>query len=326
MGDVAPFDQDFRRRLGQFGHRLVDCGQRRPDRAGQRGIVEPGDGQLAGQLDIAIMRNREDPGGHIVVRGEDRGRRLGQVKQAACPAHTGIEIEFAIADQDRIIGDPGPVERAAITSQAILRALVVGVTLDEADPAVAGIDQVGRHVIGRLGIVHEHRTGQRVIGAGRDPHERDVHRLQRAQHRLAIGHRRGQDDPVDLGFGDQPADLVADIGIGDVDRLGQQADTLGAADVPAAGLNLEHVVGAVIVVDQRNLVAFRARENPRGNRGPEFQRLHRLLDPGLRIGRDIGMAIEHAADGLHRHPGAGGHIADVRPFAHKLRSPAKSSA
>ena len=40
MGDVAPFDQDFRGRLGQFGHRLVDRGQRRPEKRRFGDVIE----------------------------------------------------------------------------------------------------------------------------------------------------------------------------------------------------------------------------------------------------------------------------------------------
>ena len=60
------------------------------------------------------------------------------------------------------------------------------------DAAVAEVDQVGGHVVGGLGVVHEHAARQRTVGAGRDPHERDVERMTRAQHAAERGGREGE--------------------------------------------------------------------------------------------------------------------------------------
>lgn len=68
----------------------------------------------------------------------------------------GIKIKLAFGHQLRLERNAHPVERAAVTEQAIIGSHVIGVALDKADPAVTGIDQMRRHVVGGLGIVHEH--------------------------------------------------------------------------------------------------------------------------------------------------------------------------
>ena len=60
----------------------------------------------------------------------------------------------------------------------------------------------------------------------------------------------------------------------------------------------------------------------RGDAGAEVEFLHRPLDFLAGLGADIGMAVEQATDGLHRHPRAFGDIADVRSLAHWLSTPA----
>jgi len=39
---------------------------------------------------------------------------LGQVEQNIRRAHTAVEVEFAVADEARLEGDAGAVERAAV--------------------------------------------------------------------------------------------------------------------------------------------------------------------------------------------------------------------
>jgi hypothetical protein len=314
--DLAARDKDFGSRVGQLGHRLVDRRQRRPDGAGERGVVEPGDGKGRGDVDPARMRFGEDAGGHVVIRGENRRRRLGPVEQRCGCTHAAVEIELAVYHQRRLERDAGAVQRLAIAVEPLLARHVARVALDEADSPMAVIDEVGGHVVARLNVIHEHRAGQRVVCAGRNAHERNVERVEHREHRCAVGHRRGQDDPVDVSFRNQPAHLRADRRIVYVDRLREQADALRVAIVPAALLDLEGVVRAVVVVDQGDLVRFRARQDARRDAWAKVEIGHRRLYPLARRRTDVGVPVEHAADRLDRDPGARSDIADVRPAAH----------
>ena len=77
---------------------------------------------------------------------------------------------------------------------------------------------------------------------------------------------------------------------------------------PAGRKRVEHVVGAVVVVDQCDLVALGAREDASRHARTEIQVAHRALDPFPGIRADIGMTVEHPADGLDRNTGARGDI------------------
>ncbi len=200
------------------------------------------------------MGNRQHARRHVIIRCKNGGRAMGQIQQGMAAADAGIEIKSPITDQNRIIRQAGAIKRPAITEQPIIRSHVVGMPADKPDPPMPGIDQVGRHVIGGLGIVHEHGTGERMVGAGRNADKGNVHGLQRAQHGVAIRHRGRQDNAIDMRFRHQATDLFPHMGIRHIDRLGEQADAICTATIPASGLDLEHVIGAVIVIDQGDLV------------------------------------------------------------------------
>ena len=126
-----------------------------------------------------------------------------------------------------------------------------------------------------------------------------------------------------MRLGDQPADLLAHQRIGHINRLRDQPDALQLAILPASGLDLKHVIRTMVVIDQRNLVALRARQDARGDAGGEIERAHRRIDPRLGLGADVRVPVEHAADGLDRHSRARGDIADIGALAHPASAPAR---
>ena len=91
MLDVAASDKNIRSSVRQIEHGLVDCGKRRPDRAGQRGIVKPRNRKLARQIHPAIMRHRKDACRHVIIGSEDCGGRLCQIKQLATGIDKGVQ-------------------------------------------------------------------------------------------------------------------------------------------------------------------------------------------------------------------------------------------
>ena len=82
------------------------------------------------------MRDGQHARRHIVVRGENRAGPAGQIEQIIGGAHPAFKIERTVADQRWIERDPDPVKRPAITVKTIERAHVVGMALDEPDPAL----------------------------------------------------------------------------------------------------------------------------------------------------------------------------------------------
>ena len=80
MGGVTALDKNFRSGLGQFGHRLVDRGQRRPDAGGDLEVVEADHRQVPGHGQAGVAGGVQHAGGHLIVAGEDGGgaRRHGQ--------------------------------------------------------------------------------------------------------------------------------------------------------------------------------------------------------------------------------------------------------
>ena len=58
--------------------------------------------------------------------------------------------------QLRFERNPHTVQCAPIAEHAIIGSPVVGMALDEADPAMPRVDQMRSHVVGGLRIVHEH--------------------------------------------------------------------------------------------------------------------------------------------------------------------------
>ena len=160
---------------------------------------------------------------------------------------------------------PTRPKRALVTRLSFGTRHMVRVALDKANPPMADVDQLRRHVVRGLHIIHEYRAGKRMVGAGRNAHEGNVERLKRVQHGHAIGDGGGQYRAINMRLPDHAAHLFADIGVGHIHWLGNQAHAFFMATVPAALHDLVHIIRAVIVVDQRNLAGLGARQYARGN-------------------------------------------------------------
>ena len=210
---------------------------------GQCGIIKPGNRKIAGNREADPVRNRQNARRHIVIARKDRRRADREGQQNFCRRRTAGKVKLPGTDKPRFKRNARPVERAAIAEQPLLARHMVGVADDEADDPVAKVDEVGRHIVGGLNIVHENRGCQRVVGPRRDTHKRNAAPLQFAENRGRIRHRRRQNDPVNMGFVDQAADLCGEGRRPDIGWLGEHPHALFLAPVPDTFLNLVDIIG-----------------------------------------------------------------------------------
>ena len=92
-----------------------------------------------------------------------------------------------------------------------------------------------------------------MVRARRNPHKTDAAPFEFTQHCGRIGDGRRQDNAINMGFIDQPADFVRQIVRRDINRLCEHPHPGFAAARPDPFLNLVDIIGAVIVIDQRDL-------------------------------------------------------------------------
>ena len=96
----------LRRGLGHVADRLLDRADRRPDLARNRRIVEADHRKLLGDAQAHGQRGLDHAAGHLVVGGEDRGRRRSQRKQLARAFLAGMEAVVAKGDEFALEGMP----------------------------------------------------------------------------------------------------------------------------------------------------------------------------------------------------------------------------
>ena len=118
-----------------------------------------------------------------------------------------------------------------------------------------------------------------MICSRRYPHIGRTQPVQRLKSGYRVSDGRGQDNAVDPGLVDQLPDLLGQIGRPCIRWLGKQPDALLDAAFPDARLDLMDVVGAVVVLDQSDLVAALARQNARHRAWLEIEPRHCIFDP-----------------------------------------------
>src|SRR5581483_12490093 len=98
--------------------RLAHRGETRPDLARSRRVVEAEHGHFVGNLQAALAYLVHHAAGAVVVGGEDRGRRVGQVEQPPRADDAGFERKTAVDDERFVVRDAGAAQPVAIAGQA----------------------------------------------------------------------------------------------------------------------------------------------------------------------------------------------------------------
>ena len=91
---------------------------------------------------------------------------------------------------------------------ALVARHMVGMPDNKADAPMPLVDEVGRHIVCRLHIIHENRACQRVIGPWRDADEANSAPFQFLERSRCVGNWRRQDHPVDMGLVNQATDFL----------------------------------------------------------------------------------------------------------------------
>ena len=165
------FQQHADSLCGEFTAWLVDRRQRRADRGGQRRVVEPNHGKLSRNVDLLAISNGKDASRHVVIAGEDRRGSTVLPEHFLSGEHTGIEGEVAILDQVGHLDDSRLSERLAISGKTPTRLGVCVCALDEADAAMAELDEVVRHLTRGGGVIYGDVLPMLDIFSGRDADE-----------------------------------------------------------------------------------------------------------------------------------------------------------
>ena len=103
MRQAAMFNATFaKQQVGGGRCKLADGlthgGQRRPNNAGERGIVKACDRQLFRNLNSAPMRYCENAGCHIVIGRKDGRRRILKRQELVSCGNTAFEIKQALGN------------------------------------------------------------------------------------------------------------------------------------------------------------------------------------------------------------------------------------
>src|SRR3984893_9548830 len=105
-------------RLADFDQRLVNGRQGRRHLGGIHDIIEADHAHLVRDADIALVEDLVDAGRLRVVAGKDRGWLVVLNQQMTGLFDSVAQQVGALADQGRINGDAGALERLAVAGQA----------------------------------------------------------------------------------------------------------------------------------------------------------------------------------------------------------------
>ncbi len=126
--------------------------------------------------------------------------------------------------------------------------------------------------------------------------------------RRHIRHRRRQDQPGQRALAHALDHLLGQVRIAVVAGTQQQAVVERLAGLERAVLDVDDVVVAGVVVDQRDDVGALAGQPPRGGVGTIVEHLHRLDHLLPRLLADVRLVVQHTRDGLDRHARVRGNI------------------
>lgn len=118
---IKTLKEDARRGPPQVVPGLADGGQGREEQAGEGDVVEPHHREILWDPQTAAGGRMQGAGGHAVVQGEDRGRRIGLVKQAMGGPFTTGGREIAYRDQVFIQAQPRFGQSGADAAQPFIK-------------------------------------------------------------------------------------------------------------------------------------------------------------------------------------------------------------
>ena len=298
-------DQPLQRFGRQRADRLVDGRQRRPERRRGGAVVEANHRQVARHVQMPPMRDRDDRGRHVVVAGEDRGRRVFAAQQVLARRKArGIAV---IALDDPRIQPAFLLDRTAKARQALDTRRLAGIAVDEADAAMAQADQVAGHVIGGTGIVDPDGHG-----IGRDAAD-DRHGQTRLAddipHEVGLAQRRCQYDARDP-LRDQPLDRLARGRTALFTLEQEQLRRTGRGFLEHANQQLAHKGRAGVGIDDPDADLARRDQAARHQIGRVVQSFDDLADMHPHFVAHARIAVDDARDGHGRDAGLLGDVDD----------------
>jgi hypothetical protein len=288
----------------------MNCRQAGPHRARDVGVIETRHRKLRRHRDSHLVRRHQHACSHVVIARENRGRRLRHRQQLARAFETRFEHElpgFHVVRTERQLVGP---QRRLVPLQAPPARVVIGVADDESDALMSEADQVVGHLTrGALVVdVDIRRAVSDLIR--RDAHERQRAAVERFDELGRFAQRRRHDEPVGMRLVEQSHDLARQFLALFRALVHEELEALLAATRHRAVLYVHDVVGAGILVDQRDEIGAASRQPA----GRHARVVVQLLDDGLdaRAGLvpDVRLVIEHARNGFDRNAGRPGDIVD----------------
>ena len=202
------------------------------------------------QLQPAIPRRLHHPDGHVVVQGEDGGRRRIQRQQGVSGLDAGFERIGAV----EIIGR---VQRNAALGQGVKEALAPDGRRPEqvraahqADSPVSEVRQMRRR-LGRADPVVGDHHGLRLVQRDRgDAYIGAVEIAQQVDDALILRHRRRHDDAIKALTLDEPSNVFQQGRGVAVARMNDQLQARALQRIQHALLHVHDIGRAGVVVDQ----------------------------------------------------------------------------
>ena len=225
-----------------------------------------------------------------------------------------------VLDHGNVAGrDAGAAEFLEEAATSLARGLDGGPVAEVGEAPVAVFEQVPGGERRTVGVVAHDRVGRDARGLAVDEDDGGAAAQLRGEIGLAVGHR-GEDEPVDTAAQERRDRLLLARGVV-VEARGEDRDAV---------LERRILDGAVHGAGER--VVDTADEQAEGARAPVGAAEVPGVQVGLvvegagrrrhlrdRRGRDVGLAVDDARNGLDAHAGEGGHVPHRRAGACAIR-------
>ena len=262
---------------------LANRRQGGPSVGGSGRVVEARHRQRLRHANAAFVRGDDDPGGGVVVAGDDGCWRVGELPQRGQPRVAGVEVEPSRHDERRVALHPGVAKAFQVAGQAQMARAVTRVALDESDPPMTEPEHVRGQVAAGIEIVGTHGRPVRIGLARRDLHEGDASVDQERCHVGPVGDGCCQQHAVDPGL----AHELADGGRRQIVRTRPQQQRVSCARAGGVGtlqqsLDVAELEG--VLVDETDGECAPARHSPGRRERLVVQSRYGVLHtlPGLR--------------------------------------------